>query len=49
MLRTRPNRMKPGFHLALTRSKPSFIRFTAGLTLMIDLSQSAGIVLCVAG
>ena len=42
-LRTRPNRMKPGFHLALARWKSRFTRFTAGLTFMINLSQSAGL------
>ena len=31
-LRTRPNRMKPGFHLALTRWKARFTGFTAGQT-----------------
>jgi len=35
--------MKPGFHLALTRWKPRFTWFTAGLTFMINLSGSAGI------
>ena len=32
MLRTRPNRMKPGFHLALARWKSRFTGFTAGQT-----------------
>ena len=31
-LRTRPNRMKPGFHLTLTRWKARFTGFTAGQT-----------------
>ena len=32
MLRTRRDRMKPGFHLALTRWKSRFTWFTAGQT-----------------
>jgi hypothetical protein len=32
MLRTRRDRMKPGFHLALTRWKSRFTGFTAGQT-----------------
>jgi hypothetical protein len=38
MLRTGRNRMNPGVHLALTRWKPGFTSFTAGLTFTSDSS-----------